>query len=159
MSNYIGPKGLKARAGNKAALEKLNKKPGLSTLKKKLQDKFNLFIRLRDTKYDNGQAYFICISCGERFTLDQMNAGHYFPVGNNEAVRYDEDNTHGQCVECNCYNHGNLMEYKPRIIAKIGKERFERLEIKRHNLSKMTAFEVEWMIDEYDKKIQTLLKR
>ena len=127
------------------------KEPTLSSLKAKLQKVFNAFIRKRDTI--NGQ-YFICISCQERKPLDQMNAGHYHAAGNNEAVRYDEINTNGQCIKCNKFLHGNLLEYRKGLIAKVGQKAVDDLDIKRHNLSKMHKFEIQYLIDLYTKKLK-----
>lgn len=152
MKHYIGPKNLNYQK----VVEKALKKKSLASLKKELQDVFNKFIRLRDTIYENGKAFFICISCGVKKTIDQMHAGHYWPVGGNEAIRFDEDNVHGQCVYCNFHKHGNEKGYRPRLIKKIGQKRFDLLEIKRNNRSKMMAFEVELLINEYTEKIKSL---
>lgn len=148
MKNYIGPRSL----NYKKKVEKALKVKSLPTLKKELQDVFNLFIRLRDTKYDKGQAYFICISCSQPKSIDQMHAGHYWPVGGNESIRYDEDNCHGQCIACNHFKHGNEKGYRHKLILKIGQDRFDLLEIKRHNRSKMMAFEIEYLIQYYKEK-------
>lgn len=152
--NYIGPKSLNYAK----KVEKALKKKSLSTLKGELQDLFNKFIRLRDTKYDKGTQYFVCISCNHPKPLTEMNAGHYWPVGGNESVRYDEDNVHGQCIHCNHFKHGNEKEYRPNLIKKIGQSKFDLLEIKRNNKSKMMSFEVEYLINEYKEKIKQLKK-
>lgn len=156
MKNYIGPRSFKINAKNKAKVEKMLNKKTLPTLKKELQEVFNLFIRLRDTQYDKGQAFFICISCNQPKGLDQMNAGHFHPVGGNEAVRYDEDNVHGQCIYCNNFKHGNEKLYERNLIKKIGQKAFDNLEIRRHNRSKLMPFEVEYLISDYKKKVEEL---
>jgi hypothetical protein len=152
MKSYIGPKNL----NYKKQVEKALKKKSVSTLKAELQKIFNTYIRLRDTKYENGKAFFVCISCNYPKEMDQMHAGHFYPVGGNEAVRFDEDNVHGQCLKCNTFLHGNLLPYQAALIKKIGKERFELLGIKRMNRSKMMAFEIEVLKDEYENKIKAL---
>ena len=70
-------------------------------LTKKAQEVFNKWIRERDK--DLG-----CISCGG--SVD--HAGHYFSVGQHSALRFHEDNVHGQCIGCNNFKHGNLAHYK-----------------------------------------------
>jgi len=90
------------------------------------QKVFNAYIRKRD----NLGNYFVCISCQKPKALGQMHAGHFFSAGHNPSVRFDEDNVHGQCIHCNTYQHGNLAKYKDNLIRKIGKERFEALEVK-----------------------------
>lgn len=150
MKNYIGPKNL----NYKKLVEKALKQKSISTLKAELQKVFNEYIRLRDTKHENGQSYFECISCGERKDLSQIHAGHYWPVGGNEAVRFDEDNCHGQCIACNYHKHGNLVQYGGNLVSKIGQVRFDALKIKRLNRSKMMAFEVNLLIEEYKEKVK-----
>ncbi len=85
-----------------------------------------------------------------------MNAGHFFAAGNNEAVRFDEVNVNGQCIRCNKFLHGNLLEYRKGLIQKYGENALKVLELKRHNLSKMHKFEIQYMIDLYTKKIKEL---
>ena len=146
------------KISNKKALEKLTKQKSLSTLLNDLQKVFNAYIRERDTKYDKGQAYFVCISCQQPKGLEQMHCGHFFSVGGHPATRFDEDNGHGQCAYCNTYQHGNLVPYKTNLIKKIGGERFRVLEIRSQNRSKMMAFEVNLLIKEYKRKIEELKK-
>src|SRR5688572_21842229 len=115
MKNYIGPKTFKVGIDNKKKIERLLEKKGLSALKNDLQKVFNTFIRLRDTQTGliHGTKYFVCISCGESKELSEMHAGHYWPAGGHEAVRFDEDNVHGQCRHCNYFKHGNEKGYRP----------------------------------------------
>lgn len=151
-TNYIGPKSF----NYKKKVEKLLKQPSLATLKGELQKVFNLYIRLRDTRYDKGTSYFICISCSQPKPVDQMNAGHLWPVGTNEALRYDEDNTNGQCIGCNLHRHGNQLQYRMGLIQKIGKQRVEWLDTKRKNRSKLMAFEIQVLKDHYNELIRKL---
>lgn len=119
----------------------------LAQLKKDLQKVFNAYIRQRDSK---GGDYFICISCGVTKHVSQMNAGHYYSMGNFSVLRYDEDNVHGQCVACNNFKHGNLLGYREGLLNKIGEERLRKLELRRHNVSKMGRFELELLIKKYN---------
>lgn len=154
MKSFIGIK----TESNKKAMEKLLKKKSLSTLKKDLETVFNLFIRLRDTEISQGKKFFTCISCGHPKELTEMHAGHYWPAGGHEAVRFDEDNVHGQCRRCNFFKHGNEKGYRGRLIKKIGEPAFTTLGLRAHNKSKMMAFEVEYLIQEYKSKIEKLKK-
>lgn len=153
-SNYIGPE--YAKNLNKKKLEKLLNKKSLPKLLAELQKVFNCFIRLRDTKYDSGKPYFVCISCGVPKGLDQMNAGHFFAVGSFPALRFDEDNVHGQCIYCNQHHHGNLRIFQVNLIKKIGQDKFNILDLRAHNRSKLMQFEVEILIEQYKKKIEEL---
>lgn len=85
------------------------------------QKVFNNYIRLRD-KDDP------CISCGT-YTAPEWCAGHYRSRGAAGHLRFNEDNAHKQCNRrCNQALSGNIIEYRPRLIAKIGLQRVEALE-------------------------------
>ena len=101
----------------KESLEKL--KP-LSYWADKTQKQVNAYIRARD----EGQP---CISCG-RHHQGKVNAGHYRSRGAMPALRYHHDNIHLQCEPCNTSKSGNQLEYRIRLIQKIGIERVEWLE-------------------------------
>lgn len=85
----------------------------------KAQAEFNAFIRERDADQP-------CISCG-RYHQGQYHAGHYRTVGANPELRFDEDNCHKQCSPCNNHLSGNIANYTPNLIAKIGQQRFDKL--------------------------------
>ena len=113
------------------------------------QTTFNTYIRLRDK--DEG-----CVSCGTRANV-KYDAGHFWNVGNNPAVRFDEDNNFKQCSKnCNTSLSGNLLEYRERLIAKIGQERFDALNERRNHVKKWTIEELKEIIQTYRNKIKTL---
>lgn len=86
--------------------------------RKKADEDCNRYIRLRDGK--------LCISCG--ITTGQFHAGHYRPKSHYPEFRYDEDNIHAQCAQCNEKKSGNLIEYRKGLVLKIGQDRVDRLE-------------------------------
>lgn len=81
---------------------------------------FNAWIRFRD----EGEP---CNSCG-RSTGCKMNAGHFLSVGSSPELRFHPLNCNIQCEHCNVYKSGNIAEYKPRLIEKIGLANVEWLE-------------------------------
>lgn len=81
---------------------------------------FNKWVRL-------SQADQPCISCG-RSTGCKVNAGHYLSVGAHPHLRFNEYNVHLQCEHCNCFLSGNQVEYRKRLIDKIGIDKVEWLE-------------------------------
>lgn len=85
------------------------------------QAAFNAFIRQRD--HDQP-----CISCG-RFHTGSYDAGHYRSVGAQPALRFNEVNVHKQCVPCNQHKGGNIIEYRIRLVEKIGRVGVEWLEM------------------------------
>jgi len=116
-----------------------------------LQVTFNTFIRFRDKNEG-------CISCGTKKWDIQYAAGHFWTVGGFGNVRFDEDNVHKQCNKtCNKEKSGNIIEYRPRLIEKIGLERFEALEFRARNKSgKLSIPEIEDKIRHYKEQIKTL---
>ncbi|WP_223672863.1 recombination protein NinG [Proteus terrae] len=131
---------------DKLKSRKLAVKP-LSYFTKKAQTAFNAFIRERDKDEP-------CISCG-RFHEGQYHAGHYRTTGANPELRFDEDNCHKQCAPCNNHLSGNIENYTPRLIEKIGQERFDRL-MGSHELPKWKREDYERIRDHYRAKLKEL---
>ena len=119
----------------------------LSAYHKRAQAAFNAFIRQRDA----GQP---CISC-ERNSGAKMNAGHFRTVGASPETRYDETNCHLQCEACNSYLSGNIGEYRPRLIKKIGQQAFDRL-MGPHEARKWTREEIEALAAHYRAKLKAM---
>lgn len=132
-------------------------KESLKTVKdyhKDAQRTFNTYVRLRD----NGKE---CISCS--LILDsakrKFDAGHFYSQGGHGSIRYDLDNCFAQCVPCNRHLHGNIHEYRKKLINRIGQERFNALEQKSNDYKKWTIEELKEIINEYKKKIKRLKNR
>lgn len=89
---------------------------------KRAQAAFNEYICLRD-KDDP------CISCG-KYHEGQYSAGHFYTTAARADLRFTEDNVHKQCWwNCNKNKSGNIAEYRPRLVEKIGQERFDALQV------------------------------
>lgn len=67
-----------------------------------------------------------CISCGCNWKPN-FQAGHYYSAGSFETLKYDVNNIHGQCEQCNLFNSGNFENYTLLLPYRIGKEAFEKL--------------------------------
>lgn len=86
-----------------------------------VQRVFNAYIRARDGN--------ICISCGTQSPDIQYCAGHYRSRGAAPQHRFNEMNVHSQCNHrCNMKLSGNIVNYRPALIAKIGLAAVEALE-------------------------------
>ena len=113
-----------------------------------LQKVFNTYIRMRD----KGKP---CISCGTTRDI-KYDAGHLWPT-TYQYLRFNEDNVHRQCsANCNMYKSGNTLEYVPRLIERIGKERVQKLEDDRHKRLELSIPEIKEKIDYYKEKIKKL---
>lgn len=113
---------------------------------KEAQKVFNQYIRLRDKHKP-------CVSCESKLGA-KYDAGHYFSSGGHKAVTFDEDNVHGQCVACNQYKHGNLLNYQIGIEKRIGADRLLQLHEKAHEVRKYSADELQEIIKTYKQKIK-----
>ena len=60
------------------------------------------------------------------FLISGLHSGHFIH-GKNKATYLEEDNVHPQCVKCNLYLSGNLLEYYPFMEKKYGTIRIEEL--------------------------------
>ncbi|CAL2085051.1 recombination protein NinG [Tenacibaculum sp. 190524A02b] len=85
---------------------------------------FNAYIRKRDSENN----FFKCISCSKFKKINLLQAGHYLNAKQNPAVRFDERNVNGQCIDCNCHLEGNVDNYRKKLIEKIGLDQVEGLE-------------------------------
>lgn len=113
------------------------------------QKVFNTYIRLRD----KGKT---CISCDRVLKDNDINASHFFSVGAYPNLRFNEDNVHNSCVNCNQYKHGNQKEYDLRLPNRIGIERYQKLLEERNKPLKLSIDEIKELIKKYREKIAEL---
>lgn len=86
------------------------------------QSAVNKYIRLRDA----GKP---CISCDRRDDgTHQRHASHYRSRGACSSLRFHEDNIHASCAQCNGVMSGNILEYRIRLVRRIGIDRVEWIE-------------------------------
>ncbi|WP_339731432.1 recombination protein NinG [uncultured Pseudomonas sp.] len=118
---------------------------------KTAQDAFNAYIRARDA----GQP---CISCGTTADV-QYCAGHYRTVGACPELRYEPLNVHRQCNKnCNLEKSGNIVEYRIRLVRKIGAEALAWLEGP-HEPKKYTIEDLQQIAALYRLKLRELKKQ
>lgn len=121
-----------AKQRAKAKVERVQIKARKAALKRipdliaEADKEFAAYIRARDRL-----AGFPCISSGKPLDWvsgNQVDAGHYRSRGAASALRYHEDNCHAQSKYENRHRAGNAVEYRIRLIERIGLERVEALE-------------------------------
>lgn len=94
----------------------------LSDLANEAQTAINAYVRWRDRNDP-------CISCGAPAWSDvDWHASHYRSRGGCTGARFLLWNIHKSCMQCNTHKHGNIAEYKPQLLAKIGPERMSAVE-------------------------------
>lgn len=124
------------------------------TLKKKLDDVFSIYIRLRDSD-DNG--IFRCISCGKPVFWKDGDNGHFINR-QHMSLRYSEKNCNAQCRYCNRLDEGNNVGYHKGLISKYGGQIVDNLFIVKHKSNKITDTEAKIMIEYYTREVKFLLK-
>lgn len=124
--------------------QRLEKLKSLSGWLKEAQAAVNRYVRLRDRGLP-------CVSCDRPDDgSHQRHASHYRSVGNNPALRFDMRNIHASCATCNSHLSGNLLEYRKRLIARIGQEAVEWLEGP-HEPARWTIEQAKEIRDQYRK--------
>lgn len=108
-------------------------------LLKKAQIVFNKWIRERDK--DLG-----CISCG---SWSNPQAGHYLSQGHHSALRFNEFNVNRQCLRCNSFLHGNLINYRIGLVKKIGEDKVNELETYSKSAHRWDRFTLISLITKY----------
>lgn len=116
----------------------------------------NEYVRLRD-------AHLPCISCNslpsdhDLITGSRWDAGHYRSVGACPELRFEPLNIHRQCVKCNRNLSGNAVEYRIRLVLRIGADKVAWLEGP-HEPRKYTVEEIKAIKAEYRAKTRELKK-
>lgn len=110
-----------------------------------LQYLVNKYVKMRDKDQP-------CISCDTSRNDIRYDAGHFWPAGNYKFLRFHLDNIHKQCsFNCNNKKHGNIGEYRIRLVNKIGQDRVNWLDNARHYKMEMTIEEVKLEIIKFKK--------
>ncbi|WP_247842252.1 recombination protein NinG [Pseudomonas sp. MWU12-3103b] len=114
----------------------------------------NEYVRLRD-------AHLPCISCdsmpndSDLMTGSRWDAGHYRSVGACPELRFEPLNIHRQCVKCNRNLSGNAVEYRIRLVQRIGADKVAWIEGP-HQPQKLTVEEIKTIKAEYRAKTREL---
>ena len=117
----------------------------------------NEYVRLRD-------AHLPCISCdsmpndNDLMTGSRWDAGHYRSVGACPELRFEPLNIHRQCVKCNRNLSGNAVEYRIRLVLRIGAEKVAWLE-GLHPACKYTVEDIKVIKAEYRAKTRKLKEK
>lgn len=104
--------------------ERKEKLKSIGDLTREAQTSVNAYIRARDSNKP-------CISCQVEVIQKRggtMDAGHYRSRGSAGHLRFNVLNIHSQCVTCNRWQSGNVVDYRINLIKRIGLESVEKLE-------------------------------
>lgn len=121
-----------------------------SQWQREAQTAFNAYIRERDKDLP-------CVSCG-RHHEGQYHAGHYRTTAAAPQLRFDERNVWKQCAPCNNHLSGNIANYRPELIKRIGQSQVDEIE-NNAEIKRWTIEELKQIKDEYKAKLKELKQR
>jgi hypothetical protein len=116
------------------------KKVSRSTLVKKLDAVFSIYIRRRFAVNDIAK----CVTCGKEDNWKSLQCGH-FMSRKHLSTRWNEDNCQVQCAGCNVFRYGE--QYKFSLY--LGNNLSEELHILSKQIRKFTDVELQDMIAHY----------
>lgn len=96
--------------------------PTIAQRLKKCEKVVNEYVRLRDKGLP-------CISCDwPDDGTNARHASHFRSVGACSSMRFNTLNIHASCAQCNSMKSGNISQYRPRLIEKIGEAKVDWIE-------------------------------
>lgn len=132
------------------------KKLTVSKLKNKLWPIYSLFIRTRDCLRTTGcTSWGLCISCGKRYHIKLLQAGHFIPGRHNANLYYDRG-CHAQCYNCNVNLKGNTLAYMDALIRTYGEGIIAELRANDNQMKQFTVPELLEKIELTKSKLQEL---
>ena len=131
----------------------MKKRKTVAQLKRKLDQVFSRYIRLRDTPKGYGR----CVTCGRKLPYKDLDAGHFISR-NWTALRWDERNVNIQCLRCNRFQGGQIEEYFLWMEDKYGRAVVDEMISHKHDVIILTTIGLQALIDEYKDKIKELNK-
>lgn len=108
----------------------MKRKRSLKAIRRELDTVFARYIRSQNMR---------CVTCGA--VTENGHAGHFVPR-QYLATRWDVRNCHKQCVYCNVYRHGNLIEYTLFMQKRYGQSVIDELLQAKRQTVKLTR---EWL--------------
>lgn len=132
-----------------------------SELKGKIKLADRWFSRAVRLMAANGERRTKCVSCGKVQDVKEMDCGHFF-TRNHKSVRWEHDNARAQCAvrEYGCNTKMNRPEVQNAFREALIKSGVDllKLEMKKNNLWKPTAWELDMIIEENKTIVKALLR-
>lgn len=131
-------------------IQKAIKRTYRQWLEKEAWRLFSLLVRQSEAD-ENG----ICKcfdGCGKMAHWRNMDAGHFMSIKRN-ATKYDRKNVHPQSRLCNRFSEGKKFQYAKQLDLKYGQGTAEALEQKSLMNCKRTAFDLQYMIQEFKSEL------
>lgn len=150
---------VKEQKKQKRLSKKLGKKvKSTKAIKKEAWSWFSKYIRLRDCLITMGsKKQGKCFTCNKVFDFNKLQAGHFID-GRGNAVLFEEDLVHSQCIQCNYFKHGNKEAYEPRMLELYGKAKVDEFRQLRFTTKEYSREDYERIRDYYKEEYQDTYK-
>ncbi len=126
--------------------------------KKKAWDAFSKMIRLRDCFATTSLSHTgKCITCGKNWSFKQLQAGHAI-AGRRNALLFDEDLVHAQCIICNQHNHGEAKKYKVILIERHSQEWWDEKMATSKQVVQDKDMDFEGKAEEYTRRYKKIME-
>lgn len=110
----------------------------MAKLKKELDAVFSKYVRQINPA--------ICYTCGK--TNVTLQCGHFIPR-QYLATRWSLENCKPQCVGCNLFGNGMILDFEERLIGELGTERVAEIKASRHQVTLLTTDYYKTEIERY----------
>lgn len=117
----------------------------LKELKELAQIVVNRYVRKLYSKSDNTTR---CYTCLRWVSTKQIDASHFISV-RHQSTRFDLNNLRSCCQDCNRYAYGNLKRFRQHLVAEIGEDAVEELEMRSKQHKHWTREELQELITKY----------
>lgn len=134
-------------------LKKSKKAKNLSWYRKKAWEALSRLTRMKGADANGNVS---CVTCGATKHWKEMQAGHWIPQAQGNAVRFDERNVHVQCYRCNINLGGNGPEYAVFMEHTHGREVMDELRALSKTTKKYTKADYQEMRDRWEREIALL---
>lgn len=94
----------------------------------------------------------ICYTCGVQKPWREQHCGHFLHQAKTSSIAYEQKILHCQCVKCNTFSGGNLIEYTLKMIRKYGIKQVQKWK-------RESKKPYKWKRDELEEKIEKCKKQ
>jgi len=101
----------------------------LGKLKKELDGVVSRYVR----QFWSKEGIVYCYTCNKPMEIKKAQCGHFVPR-QYLATRWEFDNLRPQCMGCNVWGRGQLLDFEENVKAELGDERVEQLKVSRNQL-------------------------
>ena len=127
------------------------KKPKtFAQLKKILDAVVSKFVRIF---YSDKNGMVACYTCGKVKHFSEQQCGHFIPR-NILITRWELKNLRVQCVGCNMFGNGKILDFEDNLVKELGQQEVNELKQSRFKTIKLSSMDLEDRIAVFEKKLE-----